>query len=193
MRSGGVSTGCLLVFSLFAALSEAQAGTLIGGASGNDNGLNTVNSVITVFNNAHDPDLLLATALFKKSDSDSSFVFNPANGFTFYSDAAGTHALTTQAALASLSTAYFSYTGLQPLAYYSVKAANEFKVYTFTPGTINLLTSSSHNISHVSFWTGPSGVINATPTATSAPEPASLVLWGVLGLVGVGCARRRAA
>jgi len=183
----------MLTFSLFVALSEAQAGTLIGGASGNDNGLNTVNSVITVFDNAHDPDLLLATALFKKTDSDSSFVFGPANGFAFYSDAAGTQALTTQAALTSLNTAYFSYTGAAALAYYSVKAANEFKVYTFTPGTINLLASSSHDISHVSFWTGPSGnVVTQTVPGSAVPEPASIALWSALGLLIAGGRRRRA-
>ncbi|QDT68888.1 hypothetical protein MalM25_18140 [Planctomycetes bacterium MalM25] len=186
----------LLGTALCAALiSNANAGMLVGnnaGAMGGNDTLAKVLEEIDEYNAANDPDLIDPTGLFKKSDGDAAFVFNPANGFAFYQDAAGMIPVLTEGALTSLSVAYFEYTGTDAnLLYYSAKGPSKFgfSLFTFMPGLNQLdLVGASNEISHVSFWEGPPGLDpNGDPLI---PEPGSLLLtaWACLALA----AQRRA-
>ncbi len=141
-------------------------------------------AVVDAYNAAKDPDLINPTALFKKTDDDAAFVFNAANGFSFFADVSETIAVTSASALHNLTTAYFRYSGPESIAYYSVKSAKGFSLYAFQPASLNLLTRDDTNqdISHVSFWSG---------DATAVPEVSSICVW-MLMLVGIaGTARCR--
>lgn len=179
LRGAGASIAVLLTL-LF---PHAEAGIVVGMDSGNDKLVN-VQAVVSAYNAANNPDLPTAFSLFKKSDDHASFVFNPSNGFHFYSDALGTTPITTDSSLHSVPTAYFSYTGPENLLYYSVKAANEFKVYAFTAG-LNIVNLSSHDISHMSFWVG-----EGIPTAVPEPSTCALAIIGVGLLAGKFGVRR---
>jgi hypothetical protein len=157
-------------------VGQAQAGILVGSASGNDHHADVL-AVVQAYNTANDPDLPEDFELFKKTDDDAAFVFDAANGFTFWDAEMGGNQLTTEGALTGVNTAWFEYSGPAGLLYYSVKGGPEFSVYTAMPGR-NLITvdGSNADISHVSFW---------------VPEPSSLGLASLAGLALVSRARRR--
>ncbi|WP_145285874.1 hypothetical protein [Pirellulimonas nuda] len=172
----------LALVALTGMQSEASilVGTLPLVGTDDDNSqdkLSDIEAVIDAYNAAKDPDLIKPDTLFKKTDVDSAFVFNMANGFMFFSDMAGTMAVTTEAALTSLETAYFKYTGPESVTYYSVKAGKGFSLYVLEDG-LNLLTrddTTKTDISHVSFWTGDSAPV---------PEASTLAFWSLM-FVGV--------
>ncbi len=157
----------LLVVILLPSL--ASAGMLVGTGTGNDHKPDVV-AILNGYNATHDPDLTTDIDLFKKTDDDAAFVFNMANGFMFFSDAAGTMPVTTEAQLTSLSTAYFKYTGPENLLYYSQKSGNNINLYTFMAG-LNIMNVSSQNLSHGSFWSGPPPIGDPF-----VPEPTTAVL-----------------
>ncbi len=169
--------------------TNATAGMLVGnnpGAQGGNDTLAKVLEEIDDYNAANDPDLIDPTGLFKKSDDDNTFVFNAANGFAFYQDAAGTIPIMTEGGLTSLSVAYFEYTGTDAnLLYYSAKGPSKFgfSLFTFMPGLNEIdLVGASNEISHVSFWGGPPGLNpNGDPLI---PEPGALFLsaWSCVAL-----------
>src|SRR3972149_3006583 len=80
---------CALVaaVSCFCYPSRTEAGFIVGDATGNDSKPEVL-AVVNAYNAANDPDLTTDFDLFKKSDDDAAFVFNAANGFMFFSDAA---------------------------------------------------------------------------------------------------------
>lgn len=187
-RTSFAITAIAVLATITLAPKNTHAGFLVGnnpGAMGGNDTLAKVIEEIGEYNAANDPDLIYPTSLFKKSDGDSAFVFDMSNGFMFFEDAAGTMPVTTEAALTSLSEAYFKYTGTDAnLLYYSVKGPSGFgfSLYTFMPG-LNLLDLSgdSREISHVSFWQGPPGT---DPFGNPlVPEPASLAIGSLL----LGC------
>ena len=143
-------------------------------------------AIVNAYNTANDPNLPTNFDLFKKSDDDSAFVFNMANGFMFFADAVGTVPVTTHGQLTSLSTAYFKYTGPENLLYYSMKAGTGVSVYTFMAG-LNLMNVSNHELSHASFWSGPELDPGGGP---EAPEPAALTLLFLCGAMALTASRR---
>ena len=176
----GRSTDARLVAGLSAALllclwpNMASAGFIVGGGSGNDNHANVL-GVIQIYNSNNNPDLPTTFELFKKTDDDAAFVFNPVNGFQFFADINGTMPITSESELTSHSTAYFEYTGSVPLLYYSIKAGPNFNVWTTLPG-MNELSLSHQEISHVTFW--------------HAPEPSTWAL-ATIGVAALSAARFR--
>ncbi|MEQ8208620.1 MAG: hypothetical protein RH917_02215 [Lacipirellulaceae bacterium] len=181
-------TAIAVLATVAVASKNSQAGFLVGnnpGAMGGNDTLAKVIEEIGEYNAAHDPDLIPPTSLFKKTDDDATFVFNMANGFMFFEDAAGTMPITTESALTALPEAYFKYTGTDAnLLYYSVKGPGNFgfSLYTFMSGLNLLDLSGDHReISHVSYWQGPHGI---DPFGNPVvPEPAALSIGSVL----LGC------
>ncbi len=162
------------------AVNTASAGILLGGATGpgnvgNDKLANVI-QVINGYNTANATSFSTNISLFKKTDDDAAFVFNAANGFTFWDMAVGGSQITTEASLTSTEEAWFEYAGSASLLYYSTKASTSFEVITFMAGARNKLVvgTAQHDISHASFW---------------VPEPGSLMLS--TALIGLLAARRR--
>jgi hypothetical protein len=178
--------------------ASANAGFLVGivdDPTSNNDSDTAISAVIADYNAAHDPDLATNISLFKKSDENSSFVFDSSNGFSFFSDSAGTTPVTSATDLQKLTTAYFTYSGSANLLYYSVKSSTNSELYTYTPGALNPLYVQVNElthpfklkaISHVSFWIGP----NTVTTFSTAPEPASAMLL-LFGGAGAIIARRK--
>lgn len=170
------SLACATVF-LIAANSPAQAGFLVGNsadvpAADHTDMIDDVIAIIDDYNANNDPnepDLTTDISLFKKTDDDAGDLFNGTNdnnGFSFY-EADMLTPITSESGLTDVDVAYFSFSGLENILYYSVKtsANNGFSLYSFIPG-LNLLdvVNSTKDFSHVSFW------------VVSAPEPASWLL-----------------
>jgi hypothetical protein len=158
--------------------SSAHADILIGTAGSNDNAANVL-SVITAYNTVNDPDLPTDFELFKKTDSDAAFVFNVANGITFWDAEVGGNQITTEGGLTSLNMAWFEYSGPESMLYNSINGGPKFSVCTSAAGRNKLeIDGSNADISHVSFW---------------VPEPSRLGLAGLAGVAGLivaGRARR---
>ncbi|QDT01309.1 PEP-CTERM sorting domain-containing protein [Adhaeretor mobilis] len=194
-RARGFLATLSAAFIFCVSASIAEAGFLVGnnpGAMGGNDTLAKVLEEIDEYNTANDPDLIDPTALFKKTDDDATFVFNMANGFMFFEDAAGTMPVTTESALTNLDEAYFKYTGSDAnVLYYSVKGPSQFgfSLFTFMSGLNFLdLDGDSRNMSHVSFWEGPPGTDPfGNPTV---PEPSALVLLLSMGTL-LTTSRRR--
>ncbi len=150
----------------------------------NDNQDNVV-KVIERYNKYKNPDLPTDIMLFKKTDDHADFVFDPANGFKFWDRKEGGNQITSASELHSVHKAWFTYDGPMDLLYYSVKAGKKFSLFKFVDGVRNLLAVKWNykckDISHVSFWKDPGNPV---------PEPASLLVWGLIGLVAVGMGRR---
>ena len=175
------STACLALLTGLAAVSNA--GFLVGTVESPQDNESVVVGMINDYNASNDPDLPTDIELFKKTDDDSAFVFNSANGFAFYKDALLTMPILTENDLQMESLAYFTYSGTENLLYYSVKAGQNVSLSTYMPGA-NLIDipNANNNISHVSFW-------NSTSDPFNVPEPATLTLAGC-GLAGIIFARR---
>ncbi len=166
----------IAIFFLSTCNANSYGGILIGSAPGNDH-LASVVDLIDDYNDDNDPNYFTSISHFKKTDSaaDAGFVFNAtndANGFSFFASDQVT-AITSPGDLHDEESAFFSYSGPENLLFYSVKASNEFTLYTFMPG-LNLLQleTADHDMSHVTFWTGPPGIdVFGNPV----PEPTSLL------------------
>ena len=172
--------GLIAVVALPAAASAMFVGSDLSGPPAANDNLGNVLAVISAYNAANDPDLTTDFTLFKKTDDDASYVFDSLNGFDFFSDAAGTSAIAGESGLTSTETAYFSYSGAANLSYYSVKGGPKgFSLYTVESG-LNLLAieGGGNSISHVSFWTSPTGF-------SSVPEPSTIatVLIGMAAML----------
>ncbi len=158
--------------------SSVNAGYILT-ASGNDHHANVL-AAITSYNATTDWDLsTVFTRLSLKSDDPGGFAALTSAGFSFFSNPAGTTPITTVGQLHSEVASYFTYTGVTPLLYYSVKASNKFQLYTYEPGMVNLLhPQGPPGVSHVTFWSGtnPSNLETA-----STPEPASMALLAMGG------------
>ncbi|HEV7302338.1 MAG TPA: hypothetical protein VGN72_23570 [Tepidisphaeraceae bacterium] len=179
----GLVAAVFAVGSLVASADQADAGLLLGTASGNDHKADVV-GVITAYNAANTTSLSTDISLFKKTDDNSTFVFNASNGFTFYDSQVGGNQISTENGLTNTTTAWFTYTGPASVSYYSLKASGNFSVYSYDAGVRNLLQvpdTKLKDISHASFWT--------TPTAV--PEPAGIATMAVLGSIAL--VRRRRA
>ena len=181
-----------VALALLSGGGTAFAGILVGTDSGNDNSTNVL-SVISDYNAANDPDLITTITDFKKTDDDASFVFNVTNdnnGFSFF-EADMTTDITSMGALHDNITAYFSYDGPENILFYSVKASSDFTLYTYMPG-LNLLEleSADHDISHVTFWTGPPGIDPFGDPVV--PEPSTWILTvGGCAMIALRRFRRR--
>ena len=158
--------------------SRVDAGYILT-ASGNDKHANVL-AAITSYNSTNAPDLpTVFTQLSLKSDDSGGFAALTSAGFSFFSNAAGTTPITTAGQLHSEVASYFTYAGVTPLLYYSVKASNKFQLYTYEPGVVNLLhPQGPPGVSHVTFWSGnyPGNIETA-----STPEPASMALLAMGG------------
>lgn len=165
-------------FLVLSSASYSSAGFIVGTASGNDNHADVL-AVILDYNAGPQPDLPTDFELFKKTDPpDTAFVFNLANGFKFYNDAALTMQIFTEGELLTLPEAYFTYDGPENLLYYSDKSGSRFSVWTYMPGANHIdIPGFGNEISHVSFWKGTSGPVDV-------PEPSTLAIVGC-GLVGL--------
>jgi hypothetical protein len=188
MRNAILAT-VLSTFIGVAAAEKAQGALILGTAPGNDKKADVV-AVIATYNATNATTLSTNLTLFKKTDDNAGFVFNATNGFKFYDAQVGGMQITAENGLTGETAAWFEYSGPAPLAYYSVKAANTFSVYTFATGARNLLEgpfdaakSKYHDISHASFWTAPG--------TAAVPEPASLSAAAIAGSIGL-MRRRRA-
>ena len=155
-----VSLGIIVIVA--ATFSQpSDAATFIGnaleskGPGGNDK-LDNVLALIENINSTNDPDLPTDFGLFKKTDDDAAFVFDAANGFSFFDAATGGNVIATAGDLHSTDTAWFEYSGSVDIHYYSVKSGSDvgFSLYQFVPGDRDILTinGSDQEISHVSIW-----------------------------------------
>ena len=177
----GCCLGVVAVVALPAVAAAMFVGSDLSGPPAANDDHSNVLAIINAYNAVNNPDLTTDFTLFKKSDDDASYVFNSLNGFSFYSDPAGTSPISSESGLTSTSTAYFSYSGAANLSYYTVKGGPKgFSLYTVDPG-LNLLAveGGGHTISHVSFWTSPT----LNPHSI-VPEPSTLVM-GLASIAGV--------
>ena len=176
---------------LTALLADAQAGIYVGIWPVNDK-IDSVMAVIDQYNFDNNSTMIDPTELFKKTDDNAGDLFNATNdnnGFSFFEDDDMLTPIISQQTLTDSDKAYFSYDGPENLLFYSVKAANEFSLYTAMSG-LNLIdrVGSTHDISHVSFWLGPTGV---DAFGAPIPEPASVGLFIATILLGLLARRRR--
>jgi len=172
---------------------SAEASMLVGNSASASNDMEAdVLAVIVTYNTANDPDLPTDLTAFKKSDDDAAFVFDAANGFTFWDAPTGGSQITSDSALHTRTDAWFTYTGPADLTYYSVKNGNiPFSVHLYMSSGRNHidLAADPHDpntkdISHVTFWTTAAGEV---------PEPAALAgLAGLALAAGVRRGPRRA-
>lgn len=112
------------------------------------------------------------------------------------SDAAAPFSYTPTGALdltSSLSGTWSQNSGAGTVSYITVKAANSFALYQFSPATsvgayntAGILTNGGNQptVSHISFWSSPSTDVNAVP------EPSSFLLLGS-GAAGLLWLRRK--
>ena len=147
---------------------------------GNDT-IAEVIKVIEAYNDANMTSLTTDIMELAKSDQDPPF---PDADFTFYDADMVTEI--TRDDVNSQPISYFEYTGSENLLYFSVKGGSimgdpiGFSLYTYMPGK-NLIELQGNNdkaVSHVTFWKG------------VVPEPASVLVWSVLGVVGTCLSRR---
>ena len=150
---------------------------------GSNDKFDNVVTLIENLKNTNDPDLPTEFWLFKKTDDDAAFVFDAANGFSFFDAGTGGEAITSAGDLHSTDTAWFEYSGPEDILFYSVKSGSTvgFSLYQFVPGERNILTAhgSDQDISHVSIW---------------VPEPSSFLLSAscLFGLTIFGRRKRHA-